>query len=80
MMVRLTVLRLMVAFSVATACEWVRPSRLFSLTFINKSPFCKEKEVNIIIARDDGYSDGISEEEMKSNLTSEAGLIFNPVD
>ena len=40
MMVRETLLRLMVALRVATAWEWVNPSRLASFTFSNRSPFC----------------------------------------
>lgn len=42
MMTRVTLLRLMVALRVATAWEWVRPSRLASFTRSNKSPFWKQ--------------------------------------
>ena len=38
-MVKETLLRLMVALRVATAWEWVRPSRQASFTLINRSPF-----------------------------------------
>ena len=47
MMTRLTLLRLMVALRVATAWEWVNPSRLASFTFSNKSPFWNNNKINV---------------------------------
>lgn len=43
MIPRTTWSRLIVAFKVATACEWVSPHKLLPSTDSSRSPFCNEK-------------------------------------